>query len=111
MSHLSYVGVLVCIVMGSGWLEFFLRTHVLHRGWRFLLCIIPGLVLFICWDAYAIAQGHWFFDLQRLLGWEVIAGAPIDEVLFFIVVPLASVLTLEAVRSVRGWSVGDEGDS
>ena len=68
-------------------------------------------MLFVAWDAYAIAQGHWFFDLDHLLGWRVIAGVPIDEVLFFIVVPLASVLTLEAVRSVRGWSVGDEGDS
>jgi hypothetical protein len=31
-------------------------------------------------------------------------------VLFFVVVPAASVLTLEAVRTVRGWRVGDEGD-
>ncbi|CAB4660570.1 unannotated protein [freshwater metagenome] len=111
MSQLAYVGVLVCIFIGSGWLEFFLRTRVLKRGLRFLLCIIPGLVLFICWDAYAISQGHWFFNLDLILGWEVIAGVPIDEVLFFIVVPLASVLTFEAVRSIRGWPVGDESDS
>jgi hypothetical protein len=32
----------------------------------------------------------------------------LEELLFFIVVPVASVLTLEAVRRVRGWTVGDE---
>ncbi len=35
-------------------------------------------------------------------------GLPVEEVLFFLVVPVAAVLTLEAVRTVRGWPVGDE---
>jgi hypothetical protein len=35
-------------------------------------------------------------------------GLPLDEVLFFVVVPVAAVLTLEAVRSVKRWEVGDE---
>jgi hypothetical protein len=29
-------------------------------------------------------------------------------VLFFLVIPICSVLALEAVRRVRGWPVGDE---
>ena len=108
MSRLAYVGVLLCIIMGSIWLEVVLRTRVLKRIWRLLLSIVPGLVLFTAWDAYAISQGHWFFDLEKILGWQVIAGVPIDEVLFFIVVPLASILTLDAVRAVWNWPVGDE---
>ena len=35
---------------------------------------------------------------------------PLDELLFFLVIPLASILTLEAVRSVKGWPVGDGSD-
>jgi hypothetical protein len=35
---------------------------------------------------------------------------PIEELLFFIVVPICSVLTLEAVRAVRGWPVDDESE-
>jgi hypothetical protein len=35
-------------------------------------------------------------------------GLPLEEVLFFLVVPVASVLTLEAVRAARRWPVGDE---
>jgi hypothetical protein len=33
---------------------------------------------------------------------------PLDELLFFLVIPICAVLTLEAVRAVKGWTVGDE---
>ena len=36
-------------------------------------------------------------------------GLPLEEGLFFLAVPVCSILTLEAVRAVRGWRVGDEG--
>ena len=109
MNRLSYVGVLVFIVVGSVWLEVALRTRVLRRWKRLLLSFVAPLVVFVIWDAYAIASGHWTFDESRILGWRVVAGVPIDEVLFFVVVPLASVLTLEGVRSMRPqWQAGDE---
>ncbi|MDO9486549.1 MAG: lycopene cyclase domain-containing protein [Actinomycetota bacterium] len=108
MSHLGYVGVLAFILIGSAWLEIVLRTRVFRRWLRLGIALVPTLVVFIAWDAYAIAQGHWDFDLDRVIGWQVIAGVPIDEVLFFVIVPLASILTLEAVRAARGWKAGDE---
>ncbi|MFA7323344.1 MAG: lycopene cyclase domain-containing protein [Candidatus Nanopelagicales bacterium] len=111
MSRLAYVGVLAFVVAGSAWLEIALRTRVLRRMLRLAVALIPGIVIFVAWDAYAIARGHWFFDVDRVLGWQVVAGVPIDEVLFFVIVPFAAILTLEAVRAVRGWRVGDEGDA
>jgi lycopene cyclase domain-containing protein len=108
MERFAYLGVLLFVVLGSGWLEIVLRTNVLRRWRRLLLSLAPVLALFLVWDAYAIATGHWDFDPERTTGVIVVAGIPLEEVLFFLVVPFASVLTLEAVRSVRGWSVGDE---
>jgi hypothetical protein len=35
-------------------------------------------------------------------------GVPLVELLFFVVVPGAAIMTLEAVRVVRRWRVGDE---
>jgi lycopene cyclase domain-containing protein len=100
--------VLVFVLVGSGWLEFALRTRVFRRPRRLLLTIIPVTLPFLVWDAYAISQGHWWFDTDRILGVYLPGEIPLDELLFFIVIPIASVLTLEAVRSVRGWSAGDE---
>jgi lycopene cyclase domain-containing protein len=108
VSHLSYVAVLVFVVVGSGWLEVVLRTRVYARWRRLLLSLLPVIVVFVVWDLYAIASGHWDFDPDRTTGIVFPGGLPLDEVLFFVVVPIAGVLTLEAVRSVKRWEVGDE---
>lgn len=107
MGHASYLAVLGCVVAASAWLEVALRTRVFVRGLRLALTVLPVLVAFFCWDAYAVAAGHWHFDAGRIVGLHV-AGVPVEEVLFFLVVPVAAVLTLEAVRSATGWEVGDE---
>jgi lycopene cyclase domain-containing protein len=102
------VGVLLFVLVGCLWLEVALRTRVLSRLRRLVLSLLLPVVLFVCWDVYAIAQGHWWFDTERILGVYLPGDVPVDELLFFIVIPLASILTLEAVRSVRGWTAGDE---
>ncbi|CAB4830827.1 MAG: lycopene cyclase domain-containing protein [Actinobacteria bacterium] len=107
-ANLSYVGVLLFVLAGSAWLEVTCRTRVFIRAKRLALSIVPAVILFFIWDAYAIANGHWWFDTDRILGWYLPGGVPIDEVLFFIVIPIAAILTLEAVRAVKGWNVGDE---
>lgn len=105
----SYVAVLGFVLVGSLWPELVLRTRVLRRWRRLLLSMVLPVLVFTAWDAYAIAEQHWYFNTDRILGIEVIAGVPIDEVLFFVCIPLASILTLEAVRRVmRHWPVGDE---
>ena len=108
MSRFAYVGVLVFVLLGSGWLEVALRTRVYSRWRRLLLSLAPVVVVFCLWDLYAIASGHWTFDPERTTGVLFPGGLPLDEVLFFVVVPIASILTLEAVRSVKRWEVGDE---
>ncbi len=108
MDRYAYVAVLAGVLLGSLWLEVVARTRVLRRPRRLVLSVAPVLLVFVVWDAYAIDSGHWTFDADHVLGLEPIAGVPIEELLFFVVVPLASILTLEAVRSVRGLGVGDE---
>jgi len=107
VSHLAYLGVLAFVVVGSAWLEVVLRTRVFSRWRRLLLALTPVVAVFAVWDAYAVAAGHWTFDPERTTGIRL-GTLPLEEVLFFVVVPLAAVLTLEAVRAVKRWEVGDE---
>ncbi len=95
--------------MGSIWLEFVLNTRVLAR-WRRLLaavaCVVP---VFVAWDLYAIARGHWSFDPRSVTGVRLPGHLPVEEIVFFLVIPFAAILTFEAVRSVRpDWLAGDE---
>jgi lycopene cyclase domain-containing protein len=105
----SYIAVLVGCLLGSGWLEIVLRTRVYRRTLRLALSIIPVLVIFTIWDIYAISQGHWKFDPRYVTGIIAVANVPLEEILFFIVIPICAVLTLEGVRSTKPkWLVGDE---
>ncbi len=108
MRHAAYVGVLAVIVLGTLPLELVLKVRVYPRLRRLLLTLLPVATVFVAWDLYAIARGHWGFDPAQTLGVVLPGRLPVDEVLFFLVVPIAAILTLEAVRAVKGWRVGDE---
>lgn len=109
VGRFSYVAILAFVMVGCLWLEVALRTRVLRRWRRLALAVLPAVAVFFVWDLYAINQGHWWFDTSRILGIHLPGSVPLDEVLFFIAIPVASILTLEAVRSVKPhWLVGDE---
>ena len=104
MRHFAYVAMLAFCLVGTLPLELVLKVGVYRQVRRLALTIAPVLVVFIAWDLYAISRGHWQFDPAQTLGLMLPGGLPVDELLFFLVIPLAAVLTLEAVRVVRGWS-------
>ncbi|MGH8869976.1 MAG: lycopene cyclase domain-containing protein [Actinomycetes bacterium] len=104
----AYLGVLGLCLLATLPLELWLGVRVYARWRRFALSLLPVVPVFVAWDAYAIAHGHWRFDRDQTLGVRMPGGIPVEEILFFCVVPLCAVMTLEAVRVVRGWRVGDE---
>ncbi len=106
MGHLTYVALLVGCLIVTAPLEVVLRVRVYARWRRLLLAVLPEFVVFVVWVLYAIAQGHWNYSDALTLGVRLPGGIPVEEVLFFLVVPVCSVLALEAVRTVTGWEAG-----
>jgi lycopene cyclase domain-containing protein len=100
--------VLVGCLASALWLEPVLRVNVLRRWRRLLLTLLPVMVIFAGWDVLAIAAGQWTFDQGQITGVLLPGRLPLDEVLFFLVVPVCAVLGFEAVRAVLGWRAGDE---
>lgn len=108
MSHFAYLAVLLAVVIGSFWLELVVRTRVFRRWRRLLASVLPVMVIFILWDLYAISEDHWWFDENFTTGVVFPGGLPLEEALFFVIIPIAAVLSLEAVRAVKRWPAGDE---
>jgi lycopene cyclase domain-containing protein len=108
--HLAYAAMLAFVVLGTLPLELRLGTRVYARPRRLLLTLLPVVPVFVVWDYYAVSRRHWDFDPAQTTGLLAPGGLPVEELAFFVVVPIAAVLTLEAVRAVRGWRVGDEPD-
>jgi lycopene cyclase domain-containing protein len=97
--HLTYLAVLCGCLAAAAWLEPVLRVGVLRRWRRLLLAVVPVAVLFVAWDLAAVHAGQWSFDRGQITGVRL-GPLPIEELLFFLVVPICAVLGFEAVRRV-----------
>jgi lycopene cyclase domain-containing protein len=96
-SQYEYLAVLaVCLVVTAP-LEW-VGCGVYRRGPDVARAVLPVLLVLVVWDVVAIARGHWSFHRDGTTG-VVLAGVlPIEEVLFFVAIPLCALLTYEAVR-------------
>jgi lycopene cyclase domain-containing protein len=108
MRHLAYLAVLAGCLAAALWLEPLLRVNVFRRWRRLLLTLLPVVTVFVLWDLAAIAAGHWTFDPAQITGVLLPGGLPLDEVLFFVVVPVCAILGFEATRAVLRKPAGDE---
>ena len=108
MRHFAYLFVLAGCLGAALWLEPVRHVGVFRRWRRLLRTVLPVVTIFALWDVAAIAAGHWRFDPAQTTGVVLPGGLPLDEVLFFIVVPVCAILGFEAVRSVLRWPAGDE---
>jgi lycopene cyclase domain-containing protein len=102
LRHLTYLGVLAACMACAVWLEPALRVGVLRQWRRLLLTLAPVVAVFVVWDVVAITAGQWSYDPAQLVGLTLPGRLPLEELLFFIVVPLCAILGFEAVRKVTG---------
>lgn len=106
MSQLTYLAILVACLLGTLPLELRLGVRVYRQWRRLLVTVVPVLVLFGGWDEFAIEHGLWSYDQHYLVGVTLPRHLPLEELLFFVVVPICAVLTYEAVRLRRpDWDV------
>ena len=106
----SYLLLLLACFLGTLPLESRWDARVYRRPRRYLLALLPVFVVFVVWDLWAIARGHWDYDPDQVSGITFPGDLPLEEVLFFVVIPTCALLTFEAVRRVTGWRAGDGDD-
>lgn len=64
---------------------------------RLILSLGIPFALFIVWDVIATARGHWSFNANYITGLRIF-NLPIEEILFFIVIPFCGIFTWECVK-------------
>jgi lycopene beta-cyclase len=77
-------------------LELALKTGVYRRPRRWLAALVPVFLVFSCWDWVAVRRGHWTYNPRHITGIELL-GLPLEELVFFVVVPTCALLTYQAV--------------
>ncbi|WP_141211241.1 lycopene cyclase domain-containing protein [Enemella dayhoffiae] len=80
-------------------LEFVIGARVWRRPRRLLLALLPTVLLFSVWDVAGIIRNHWSYN-ERYVSGIHLGVMPLEELVFFIVIPICGLLTYEAVGQV-----------
>ncbi|MDD5129671.1 MAG: lycopene cyclase domain-containing protein [Candidatus Omnitrophica bacterium] len=74
------------------------------KFWRNLKALIFALtvviIIFGSWDIFATWRGHWYFNPQGILGVKIV-NLPLEEWLFFVVIPFCCIFTWEALKFIK----------
>jgi len=99
MDHWQYLIVLGACLLITAPLELF-GEGIYRRARRAAFAVLPVAAVFVVWDAVAIAAKIWTYNPRYVTGIRLPADIPIEELLFFIVIPLCGLFTYNAVDTM-----------
>lgn len=102
MDNWQYLLVLAACLAITAPLEL-LGAGVYRQARRAAAAVLPVAAVFVLWDAIAIAADVWTYNPQYVTGIDVPGVMPVEELLFFVVIPLCGLLTYNAVDTILGW--------
>ncbi|QUR66378.1 lycopene cyclase domain-containing protein [Mycobacterium spongiae] len=98
----QYLLVLAACLAITAPLELF-GSGVYRHPRRLARAVLPVAVVFLIWDMVAVAGKVWTFDASYISGLRIPFGVPIEEVVFFLVIPVCGLLTYNAVSTILDW--------
>lgn len=95
----DYLGLMAACLLITLPLELVFSARV-YRRWPILLkALLPVVIVFAVWDVIAIARDHWAYNPRFVTGIDL-GPLPIEELVFFFVIPICALLSYEAVGTV-----------
>lgn len=101
MDRWQYLIVLGGCLLVTAPLEIF-GAGVYRQPLRLLRSVAPVALVFLVWDAIAIAGDVWTYNPRFITGIDVGFSIPLEELMFFIAIPLCGLLTYSAVSTIMG---------
>ncbi|MDD3345908.1 MAG: lycopene cyclase domain-containing protein [Candidatus Omnitrophica bacterium] len=95
----------MAVLLLSGILPFLLSFYPPLGFWKNFKALFFSIgiivIVFGGWDMFAAWRGHWYFDRRGVCGvW--LFNLPLEEWLFFVVVPFCCIFTWEALKFIKG---------
>ena len=99
MGHFQYLMLMACCLAVTAPLEL-LGARVYRQPRRLLRAVLPVAVVFLAWDAIAIAAGVWTYNPRYVTGVRLPFRIPLEELVFFLVIPVCAILTYGCVQAL-----------
>ncbi len=101
MDHWQYLILMAgCLVLTAP-LEA-LGARVYRRPARLARAVLPVAAVFLVWDTIAVARDVWTYNPRYVTGVRLPFGVPVEELVFFLVVPVCGLLTYGCVQAMLG---------
>ena len=97
MDHFQYLVLMACCLAVTAPLEL-LGARVYRQPARLARAVLPVAAAFLAWDAIAIAAGVWTYNPRYITGVLLPLRIPVEELAFFLVVPVCAILTYGCVE-------------
>ncbi len=101
MDHYQYLLLMAACLVLTAPLEL-LGARVYRQPARLARAVLPVAAVFLVWDAIAIAAGVWTYNPRYITGLLLPFRIPVEELVFFLVVPLCAILTYGCVEALLG---------
>ena len=89
---------LICILFPV--LLSFYSKAPFYKKWKGVsIAILISGIIFLAWDEIFTQFGIWGFNARYIMGWQL-GSLPIEEIMFFIVIPYACVFTYFLLKDV-----------
>jgi lycopene cyclase domain-containing protein len=98
MDRFQYLALMAICVVVTLPLELVLGARVWRQPRRLVRALVLPFAVFVAWDVIAIHRGHWSYDTRYVTGWDLPFDLPVEEAVFFLVIPICGLLTYEAVQ-------------
>ncbi|GGM12097.1 lycopene cyclase domain-containing protein [Nakamurella endophytica] len=100
IDHFRYLLLMAGCLVITAPLELVLHAGVYRRVRALLLSVLPVVLVFSVWDVVGIVRGHWTYNPRFVTGLQLPFRMPIEELVFFVVIPICGLLTYGAVGAV-----------
>ena len=103
MDHYQYLILMAACLAATLPLEA-LGARVYRQPARLARAVLPVALVFLVWDALAIARHVWTYSPRFVTGVDLPFRVPVEELVFFLVIPVCGILTYAGVQAVsRRW--------
>jgi len=99
MDHFQYLLLMAACLAVTLPLEL-LGARVYRQPARLARAVLPVAVIFLAWDAVAIAARVWSYNPRYVTGLRLPLAIPVEELVFFLVVPVCGILTYGCVQAM-----------
>ena len=102
--HYQYLALMAGCLLITLPLEFVFCAKVYRRPKLLVAALVPVVVVYSVWDILGIWRGHWSYNPDYVTGIRLPLRMPLEELVFFVVIPICGLLTYEAVGTVLAWA-------